>query len=387
MKDMYTLFGDGINTDTDAIQSLLDSGRIEIRLPEPTVCYLIDKPLLIHSRQSLVLPRYAVIRLAENSNCRMLENADPENGDTDICISGGIWDYNNLGQLKNPLHYKTEDYPPDYDGSCFFFRKVRNFIFRDLTIKDTVTFACVLDTVSYFTVENIRFDFNLGNPRPVNMDGIHLNGNCHFGHIRNLQGACYDDLVALNADEGSSGPISHIDIRGIYCEGCHSAARLLTVKHAVTDIHISDVHGTFYQYCIGLTKYYAGETTGYYDGIVIEDIFASKSPRYEYLHISAEVARNMYVFPLIWLDGDVAVHALCIRNVYRREMCVPAPTICVWPKSTIDILSVSDCRIENLTDKSLSFLALYGEVRHAEFRNNHIIGGTFYEADSRRLPE
>jgi hypothetical protein len=93
--------------------------------------------------------------------------------------------------------------------------------------------------------------------------------------MRNLQGACYDDLIALNADEGTGGPITHIDVDGVYCEDCHSAARLLTVKFPVEHIHITNVHGTFYQYCIGITKYYKGESEGYYDGITLDNIYAA----------------------------------------------------------------------------------------------------------------
>lgn len=381
---MYTLHGNGIDIDTEAIQELLDSGRSEIRLPEPEVCYIIDKPLHVHSRQAFILPRYAVIRLADGSNCHMLENTLCDSGDTDITISGGIWDYNNMGQLKNPLNWKTEDCPDDYDGICFYFLNVKNMIISNLTFKDPITFACTLDTVSYFTVENIRFDFNLGNPRPANMDGIHLNGNCHYGHLRNLQGTCYDDLVALNADEGTDGPITHIDVDGIYCEECHSAVRLLTVKNAVTDIHITNVHGTFYQYCIGVTKYYSGPTTGYYDGLVFDNIFASKSPRYDYLHVSVEAARTMYVFPLIWIQSESAVRSLTVRNVYRREECVPVVTLCAEKGSVVDIMSVSDCRVENRTDKPLSLFGFYGKIGYCYLHNNHIYGGTLFEQNSIR---
>ena len=55
-----------------------------------------------------------------------------------------------------------------------------------MTLKDPANFAVTLDSASYFTIENIRFDYNYGNPSAVNMDGIHFNGNCHYGVINNL---------------------------------------------------------------------------------------------------------------------------------------------------------------------------------------------------------
>ena len=89
-------------------------------------------------------------------------------------------------------------------------------------------------------VTNGNFDFNLGNPLATNMDGVHLNGCCHHGVIRNLKGACYDDLVALNAYEGYAGPITDIVIDGLYAEDCRSAVRLLAIHEELKNIHIND---------------------------------------------------------------------------------------------------------------------------------------------------
>ena len=61
-----------------------------------------------------------------------------------------------------------------------------------------------------------------GNPRRslrqvfLNMDGVHLDGWCHHGKISNLRGTCFDDMVALNANDGQcaqeEGDITDIDI-------------------------------------------------------------------------------------------------------------------------------------------------------------------------------
>ena len=45
----YTLFGDGIHDDTDAIQEMIDSGVCEVSLPAPEVRDLISRPLVIPS--------------------------------------------------------------------------------------------------------------------------------------------------------------------------------------------------------------------------------------------------------------------------------------------------------------------------------------------------
>ena len=43
----FTLYGDGIHDDTDAIQELIDSGVCEVSLPVPKKLYLISRPLEI----------------------------------------------------------------------------------------------------------------------------------------------------------------------------------------------------------------------------------------------------------------------------------------------------------------------------------------------------
>ena len=259
----YTLYGDGIHDDTLAIQEMIDSAKYELALPVPEKNYLISKPLELPSDFCFILPRFAEIKLKKGSDCIMLKNktkedlADrggkrlwgylntfsPDYYCQNIEVRGGVWNFNNKEQRENPVISKTSDFSNNYNGMGMLFFGVNGLRLADLTLKDPITFGATLDKVSYFTVENIVFDFNDGNPLPTNMDGIHINGNCHHGFIRNLKGACYDDLVAINADEGTNGPITDIEIDGLYAEGCHSAVRLLTVKNRVANIHIRNVWG------------------------------------------------------------------------------------------------------------------------------------------------
>ena len=228
----HRLYGDGIHDDTPAIQERLDSGWCEVVLPVPKKYYLISKPLIVSSHCRLVLPRFARIRLADGADCHMLRSRTkddcrerlpqdgtaiyrglffhvdayaPEETTENIEICGGIWDFHNAGQRPNPE--QTGDFGSfGYTGDCMLFYGVRHLKLSGLTIKDPAHFGVSLDRVSDFTIEDITFDYNQGNPSPINMDGIHCNGNCHRGVIRNLKGACYDDMIALNAHEGSKAP-------------------------------------------------------------------------------------------------------------------------------------------------------------------------------------
>ena len=343
--------GNGINDDTQYIQGLLNSGRRCVHLPEPECFYLISKPLLIPSDTSLVLDRYTEIRLAPNSNCLMLQNADPVNGNKNISVSGGIWNYNNQNQEPNPLFtqkyqannqfertfHESEQYSEEYLGVPIRFIRVENLNISALTMKDPITFAIQIGFVRYFTISDITFDFNLGNPCAANMDGIHIDGGCRFGHVENLKGTCYDDLIAINADDFLSGPISDITVNGIYSEECHSAVRLLSVVSPVRNISISNVYGSYYQYAVTLSKYFKKPgSRGKFSNIILRNLSVSKSIR------KAELKKITQTFELICIEPELDIDALVIENLSRYESVNPVETIHVSEDTNIDYLALRD---------------------------------------------
>lgn len=204
------------------------------------------------------------------------------------------------------------------------------------------------------------------------MDGVHFNGNCHFGSIRNLKGACYDDLVALNAHEGSRGPITNIEIDGLFAERCHSAVRLLTVNDDIENIHISNVYGTYYQYCIGLTKFYPGETTGKFDGISIDHIYASKASREGLYPI-----KTNWVIPFIWLQDDTRIKNLTITDVYRKEYEIPIETIHIGENTVIENLILDNIVVENHTGETMPMIVNNGHVNRLVATNMRVDGKEF----------
>lgn len=373
------LYGDGLHDDTQGIQALLDARTALVDLPAPEVCYLISKTLVIHSNQELRLPRLATIRLADGSNCLMLRNeafdAEPTAADENVAVTGGIWDYNNRGQLPHPWHFPHDGFP-DYDGLCICLRHVRGLHLTGMTLKDPMTFAVTLDFVSYFSVEDITFDFNYGHPWAINMDGVHLDGNCHYGSIRDLRGSCYDDLVALNADEGTHGPITNVDIDGIFSEDCHSAVRLLSCDCPVKNVHIRNVYGTYYQYCIGVTKFYDGPSEGYFDGLVFDNLFASKAER-------KPVYRKdgMMVYPLIWFEEDVTVRNVTVSNVFRVEERVKTPTVCVEKNATVENMLLDNVVQENRLGEPFPLLENNGTIRRLSMTRPRTYGDPLISGD------
>ena len=289
------LHGDGVGDDTDAIQALIDSGAGIVKLPRPAKHYRISRTLKFGSRTGLELDADTCIRLAPGSSCPLAANADVTNGNASITIVGGIWDMDNVNQAPNPSWRQfctppqenpkaPERYDPGfYRGNAFYFETVKGFVFRNVTIRNPVTYALQLCRVSDFRIEDVTFDFTSANPVRGNMDGVHLDGGCRRGRIARLRGACFDDMVALNANDtfcsAHEEEISDIEIEDLQADYCHSALRMLSVDAPVRRVTVRKVRGHFYAYAIGFTHYFPNRPeVGLFEDIVISDVKVGKAP-------------------------------------------------------------------------------------------------------------
>ncbi len=376
------LCGDGVHDDSDAIQLLLDSRIPVVYLPPPAVNYRIGRPLRLHSGQELHLDRFTLVRLAPGSDCLMLTNADPVNGNRNIAVTGGIWDYNNLEQSPNyqmagrsrpavpgekvPGCDYDREYSPDfYRGVAFLFVNVEHFVMTGVTFRDPVTYAAQFARLRYFTIRDIAFDFRHWNPAPNNMDGLHFDGGCRFGHISNLQGTCYDDLVALNANDGRidspcQDAISDIEIDGIFAENCHSAVRMLSFGAAIERIGIRNIHGTFYRYTVGLTHWRNEGPPGIFHDILLENLFIGKG-------VPPEADFNTALlpeYPPLWIESGCHIGRLDIRNLRREEYNAAVPTMLIEPGAVVETLTVRDSGCRNHLAQAFDFLVNRGTVNH-----------------------
>lgn len=94
------------------------------------------------------MARSTEIRLAAGSDCLMLSNATTD--DSDICINGGIWNFNNKNQSPNPIETgkytcgETCDdgaFMTDYMGVIMRFCGIERFTLANVTLKDPIPFA------------------------------------------------------------------------------------------------------------------------------------------------------------------------------------------------------------------------------------------------------
>lgn len=351
------LFGDGIQDDYPAIQEMLDSGISEVHLPATKECYRISKTLKIHSNQTLRMGRTTKIMLLPGANCSMIENADFTTYAENICIDGGIWDMCHKEQEPNPYHFPGADgkttrdrradagYSPAtatallniYSGHAMRFCRVKNFVMKNVTIKNPVVYGAEITYAENFTFRDIIFDYTEGSPKKWNMDGIHIEGHCKNGYLFNLQGACHDDTVAITADDSLYGPIENIVVDGIYGYNSHSAVRLLSHGLPVKNVHISNIFGSYYTYCVGLTKYHGGEEErGVMENITIDHVYACASEGTE------DVKGGDY--PFIWVQKGVDVDGLKLSYIVRDEEHPKTETIKIDEGATVTGLELHEVK-------------------------------------------
>ena len=378
---LIALVGNGIADDTAAIQERLDSGASCVYLPPPPKCYLISRTLRIGSGTELRLDRLTVIRLAPKSDCPMLENTCFRGGGTNsfVAVTGGIWDADNVSQTGNfmrkpELRKKSpKSFDPDwFIGMAMRFCHVENMTLRGVTVRNPVTYGIEFGKAAYVTVDDVMFDYRTWNPVPLNMDGVHLDGFCHHFRITNLRGTCFDDMVALNANDSicspEEGPITDVDIDGLYCDYCHSAARLLSAGAELKRVTIRNVHGNFYCYTVGLTHYFPQKPRGMMDDIVISDVFASKAIAPG--GMDCDYRRRM---PVIQVEGANDIGSLTIERVHRNERTLPADTVGIDSKATVRRLTVRDCKMDNRLERPIRFLGLDGRVGTLVNENNELL--------------
>jgi hypothetical protein len=389
------LTGNGIVDDTQAIQALLDSGAKTVYLPEPEVCYLISKALVIHSGQTLKLDPNTVIRLADGAMDYLLINSDRDSGNKNISVTGGIWDGNNIHQTCPYRHGdRSEGGLKKYMGNVIFLMNVENLHLEGLTVKDPETFGIHLAKVRKFTVRDITFDYNL---ELVNEDGIHIKGPSSEGFIQNIKGNTNDDMVALNADdqpmfEPSRGPITDIRIDGLYAENGFTAVRLLSGGSPVRRVHISNVFGSYRVNVISFTHFglHQGEPRLFED-ITIDNVYAARQrdhspdpqPDWEMKpkgwedekdrRTAGEIAAKPYLwwentrqsYQFLWIQEGVTVENLTVSSLARHEWLEGTqPAFAIDKDATVRNLKLRDVEQQNHTGTPLPFIRNNGTVEH-----------------------
>ena len=365
--------GDGEHDDTAGLQAALDSGASTVCLPAPPAAYLISGTLTMHSGQTLAADRNAVIRLADHAHKHLLTNADHEHGNERITVTGGIWDGNNVHQTceyhENGRNWRVPYDPARFLGVLMQFNRVADLRIAHVTLKDPEAFGVQVGNLRRFTIEDITFDYNL---LRGNMDGVHLHGNCHEGRIVNLKGTTNDDLVALNADDGSMyeisrGPITDVVVDGVWSEDGYTAVRLLSAGSPIRRVKLANIFGTYSHNVVSFTNHrvHPGEPSTF-DDISIQGVFCSKSARGVNRRPDGEITPKGSP---IWIDAPAVVTSLTIRDYHRTEDVIPNDDIHIEPGATVNNLTVADATLVNRCEAPISMLHNRGTIGNLALAN------------------
>lgn len=323
----YGAVGDGLCDDTAAIQKALEGGGCTVVIPAGS--YTISSALSVSSGTTIRADDDAVVRLADgagvNAGVFVLTNDDPVGGNQDIRVEGGAWDGN---CAHNP---RGEDGDMDgYTGTAVNFVNVSGLTLCNLTVRNPEGFSIRLGEVQDFRVEDIRFDNTVIRP---NQDGVHVGGFSHQGVIRNLHAltpkTTNDDMVALNADDDvervlnlgmKRGPISDIEVEGLYGDDVYTFVRLLSVDALIEEVSIGEVHGGCRYHAVNMGNWRFPAGVGNIRSVRMRDFTVRK--------VHGENSRSGTKHPLVTIR--LAVEGLQMTN-FRRDPAddLPAPTLVV----------------------------------------------------------
>jgi polygalacturonase len=239
------------------IQRALDSGAPHVYVPYGT--YRIDRGLKIAGSTRLVVHPQATLFFADGAGRRasdfLISNRNEDRGDSDISISGGIWDGNNRNNPRG-----REGDRNAYTGTLINMKNVQGFRLEDVLLKDATAYFTRFTRVRDFRIQGVRFQIT---HVTGNQDGIHCCGYCENGHIHDIKAfgryTTGDDLIALNADDAllrsellgaEAGPIRNLHVSDVQAEDCHSLIRLASVWSEISDIDIRGVYGGCRNYAV-----------------------------------------------------------------------------------------------------------------------------------------
>ncbi len=262
--------------------------------------YYVDDTVVIPSNRKITADKNAVVLLLKGTKVVMFRNENVLDGtrskltlksphDTNVEIEGGVWgtEYDCRAEYGKVGAYDEKDGMHGVHA-LMLFSGVENLWIKNVTYKNTATFALQIGRTENFLIENIKFI-------ECYADGVHLNGEIKRGVVYNVSGHTEDDLVALNAYDWDNSTInngsmediiiSKISSIGGYCNCMRIQAGVTSesmgnIDCSIKDMHISYISGvqTFKLY-LQTPPYVAqpeGAKVGFIDNITFENIKIDK---------------------------------------------------------------------------------------------------------------
>jgi hypothetical protein len=335
----------GGTDDTALIQSILDLAPKRGSLKLIVDGAILVKGLKVHSNTTIeCLTSDCGFFLADHADQPIIRNADPsatERKNRNITFLGGTYNGNSANQPHITLSSKL---PPEKNWTvAFAMYGVEQVTMRDVTIVDMTTLAVQFSNWRRVTCENVFIHLSQ-KPEPLQC-GIQFQGPGQFLSMRNIHGNPGDDIIALNADDYncdwnkqgefkgndifgpnvSFGPISDVDIDGVFIDGGHNGIRILSRVSRVDRVSIRNVQGTFTKYGFFISP--AWRPGGNLGNITFENI--------DLRPLEPDFGPLPFVF---LIQGNI--EQLTLRNIRSHLPVDSRPVVWVQPSSDIGVLRV-----------------------------------------------
>jgi len=336
----------GGTDDTALIQSILDRAPKLGSLKLVVDGAILVKGLKVHSNTTIeCMNSNCGFFLADHSDQPIIINADPsrtERKNHNIAFLGGTYN----GNSANQNHIKlTTKLPPGKNWTvAFALYGVEQVTMRDVTIRDMTTYAAHFSNWRHITCENVFIHLSQKSVASLQC-GIQFQGPGQFLSMRNIHGNPLDDIIALNADDYncdwnkqgeftgndyygpnvSFGPITDVDIEGVFIDGAHNGIRILSRASRVDRVSIRNVQGTFTKYGFFISP--AWRPGGDLGNITFENI--------DLRPLQPDFGPLPFVF---MIQGNI--EQLTLRNIHSHLPVDSRPVVWVQPSCDIGVLRV-----------------------------------------------
>ena len=365
----------GGTDDTALIQGILDRAPKLGSLKLVVDGAILVKGLKVHSNTTIeCLDSNCGFFLADHSDQPIIINADPsrtERKNRNITFLGGTYNGNSAKQTQITMTTKPQGKNWSVGIGMY---GVEQVTMRDITIKDMCTLAVQFSNWRYVTCENVFIHLSK-EPGPFQC-GIQCHGPGQFLSMRNIHGNPGDDIIALNADglysdwnkQGeftyndfmgpncSFGPMSDMDIDGVFIDGAHNGIRICSRASRVDRVSIRNVQGTFTKYGIFISPQWRpggdiGQVT--FENIDLRPLLPDFGPLPFVFFIQGNIEqltlRNIHSHlpvdsrPVIWVQPscDIGVLRVDGMSLYQTNPQA-AQTPAIQVDGRIDLLSVND---------------------------------------------
>ena len=336
--------GDIIATDGSDITSILQSSIDTLKFVsiKKAGTYLISSSIQMPSNSSLYLAAGVVLKLANGTNDEILTNANYAAGNENITVFGeGTFDCNGANNT-NAGSLNTD--PNLYQMTGILFKNCKNLTLKDFTVKNPKWFGIQLGKVTNFIVKDITFDYpDFGG------DGLHINGQCHYGYVENLKSPyniTRDDLFALVAKDTPmfniyEGAITNIKCNGISAKDSYNAVRIISAGYEVSDISINGISGTYQAHAVNIDDF--RDYIVQYGTSIIRNITIS--------NIRANVPTNQHGL----IRFATKIQNITFNNITRIETgAFAVPTFKFDLYADVDLININNVIIDDYTTQAVN---------------------------------